>query len=276
MVTPVNVSYSAASGENVYGGRDSLYTAHVFIGSGQSNNQGRGARVDAPNGSDPGPIAGVKTWRRSQDGTMYSGTGAWYDLDYEYNQYENRNEFGSILKFGLNVSASLVDDNNGVYMIKADGNGKPISGWLNNGAEAVAMYDGHIAPALASLVNDPAIDIIKIHSFFWDQGESDALGAVSGNAYEANQNQLFADIRAFVGIPTLPMIVRVLDSSTGYTYVEKVRTAKFNAAASDANVHNIEGPYFYDIDIVHINGPSQNTVGDQRAAIPTTGTVYNG
>lgn len=253
--------------------------AHVFIESGQSNSQGRGLRGDAPTGSDPGPIGSVQTWRRSQDGDMYSGAGAWHDLDYEWNQYEGRNEFGSILQFGLDMSAAIEDVNNTIYMIKADGNGKPISGWAEGGNEDVAMYAGHIEPALASLVADVGIDLILIHGFFWDQGESDAGDESLSLAYEANLIEVITRLRASINMPTLPVILRRMYTDQPFVYGENIRTAQANIEASDNDVYLIDGPYVYTDSNVHIDGDSQNTVGATRATIiqtATDGIIYNG
>ena len=259
---------------------NSIKTAHVFIESGQSNCQGVAPREDAPNGSDPGPIVGVKTWRRSKDGTMYSGTGAWYNLDYEYNQYEGRDQFGSVLKFGLNISATLHDANNDIYIIKADGNGRPILGWMSGGAEHTAMYDGHITPALASLVADPTIDQIKIHGFYWDQGESDCDSSSNANNYEGRLTALISELRSTVGIADLPIIIRQLDTNVlTATYRDTVIAAQQNVSALDADVHLLETSYTYLPDNLHLDGQGQNDVGDDRHALITaitTGALYNG
>ena len=262
----------------MYAGLPPINIAHVFIESGQSNCQGRGARVDAPSGSDPGPIAGVKTWRRNQTGTMYSGTGAWYDLDYEYNQYETRDEFGSVLQFGLDVSDRLYNAVNSIYIIKADGNGKPIAGWLSGGNENVAMYDGHLTPALADLEANPSVDVVKIHGFFFDQGEGDSSSSVLANAYQADLETVITDIRAATHA-SLPIILRRMHTDTPYTYGNTVRAAQQAVADAGTGIHLINGPYTYMDAQVHIDGDSQNTVGSERDNIlkaVTTGYVYSG
>lgn len=276
MASPVADSYSCESGASIRGGRSGK-TAHVFIESGQSNCQGVAPRAGAPAGSDPGPIAGVKTWRRNQDGTMYSGTGAWYPLDYEYNQYEGRNQFGSVLQFGLDISASLHDDYNDIYIIKADGNGKPIVGWLS-GSERTAMFDGHITPALASLVADETISTIKIHGFFWDQGESDCDTQAEADAYESRLNQLIADVRAAT-VPNLPVMIRQLGSHLWYTYKSTVIAAQSAVVAADANAYLIEGPFTYLGDNLHLDAAAQNSIGTARHTLITSvtnGIVYSG
>jgi len=274
----VGATYSVASGEDIRTGMPQIKTAHVFIESGQSNSQGVAARADAPVGSDPGPIAGVQTWRRSQDGDMYSGIGQWYPLDYEYNQYEGRDQFGSVLKFGLNISDYLHDENNDIYIIKADGNGKAIAGWLDGGAEQGAMYN-HINNGLASLVADPEIDEIKIHGFYFDQGESDSENATLAGLHESQLNRLVAELRTNLGLPNLHVIIRQLDASIGYSDVNTVIAGQNSVADNDENIHIIKGPYTYNNDNLHLNGASQNLVGDQRfntITSVTKGQIYNG
>lgn len=279
----MNDNYSAASGQGIYAGRFNGITAHVFIESGQSNCQGV-----APVSQTPIPtgqlVGNIKTWRRGVGvgSSMYSGTGQWLGLQYSTNQYEGRNQFGSVLKFAMHLRDNLEDANNQIYIIKADGNGKPITGWMSGGNENIAMYQGHIQPALADLMANPAIGQIRIHGFFWDQGEYDAKYGAA--AYYANLATLISDVRAFVGIPNLPFIHRKLGSeiaSAGYPHVEVVRTAQDNAAANIAGYHIIDStPYTYVADNVHIDGPAQNEIGDLRysllSSITQNGYAYNG
>jgi len=275
------MAYTSASGP-IYAGIFKK-TAHVFIESGQSNSQGRGLLADSPI-ADGSLVGSVKTWRRNiNGGDMYSGAGAWYGLEYDTNQYEARNEFGSVLKFAMNLRDNLEDADNGIYIIKADGNGKDIDGWLLGGDdenERTAMYAGHITPALASLVslvNDGTYNEIRIHGFFWDQGEGDSSLQVKADAYQANLTTHIADVRAAVGIPTLPFRMRRMESSF-YTYTSTVQSAQEAVAAADARVSIINGPWTY-TDTIHIDGTSQNSVGDARYTLlnsMTQGQVYNG
>lgn len=276
-VIPVGAAYNAASGDNLIVGLPAKKTAHVYMGSGQSNGQGRGARVDAPLGSDPGPITGVKTWRRSQDGDMFSGTGAWYPLDYEYNQYEGRNEFGSILQLGLHLSDYIHTANDDVYFIAANSNGVPIQNWLDGGAEQVALY-AHINAGLLSLVNDPEIDEVIVHDFFFDQGESDSGTTELANAYKLKEQRVISELRDHLGLPNLSFTIRQLDSTLDYPFVSTVIAAQNAVADEDVNVHIIKGPYTYNLDEIHLDGNSQNIVGDQRFEVTKTnkGQVYNG
>lgn len=275
MVTDLTVGNQSYTGDllGVYAGLPRPTVAHVFIESGQSNCQGRGLVGDEPAGTNPGPITGVKTWRRNLTGTMYTGSGQWYDLSYSTNQYENRGEFGSVLQLGLLLSQNLYDSKNHIYIIKADGNGKPIAGWLNNGAEAVAMYDGHITPALADLA--ATYDEVRLHCMFWDQGESDC-GSATSAVYQSNLTQFVADVRAAT-VPNLPFIVRQLDSTIAQnaSYLATVIAAQQAVAAADSNVHVISGPYTYNADNLHLNGTSQNTIGTQRYNLFTSDSLIN-
>ncbi len=281
MAFPVDDLYTVGSGTDIYAGNAiPPLVAHVFIESGQSNCQGRGLRADAPAGSDPGPIGNIRTWRRNQDGDMYSGTGAWQPLDYEYNNYGGLNTFGSVLQFGLEISASLGSASNDIYIIKADTSGRPIPGWLNGGAESVGMYAGHITPALASLVADPTYDEIRIHGFYWDQGESDTSIEGLANAYNANLTQLKSDVRSAVGIPDLPFILRKLDTNIlTTTYRDTVIAAQVAVVAADSNAYSLDASYTYLGDNLHLDGPGQNALGTDRhtlIASITNGTIYNG
>lgn len=279
----MNDNYSAASGQGIYAGRFNGITAHVFIESGQSNCQGV-----APVSQTPIPtgqlVGNIKTWRRGVGvgSSMYSGTGQWLGLQYSTNQYEGRNQFGSVLKFAMHLRDNLEDANNQIYIIKADANGKRISGWMSGGAEYVGMYSGHIEPALASLVADPTIGQIKIHGFFFDQGESDAQHGATN--YYTDLSSLVSGIRAYLGIPNLPFIHRKLGSELsikGYAHIEAVRTAQDNAAANIAGYYLLDNaPYTYIADNLHLDGPAQNMIGDQRYSllnsIAPQGFTYNG
>lgn len=278
MAAPVDDSYSVNVNETLYVGY--LPTiAHVFIESGQSNCQGRGLPADTP--ITIGQVIGsIKTWRRSLSGDMYSGTGSWLNLEYASNQYEGRGEFGSVLEFGIKLRDNLEDANNHIFIIKADGNGKPISGWLNGGAEEIATYAGHITPALADLVADPLYDEIRVHSFFWDQGEGDSDTQVEADAYNVNLTSVISDLRTALSIPNLPIIIRRTESThVNHTYVSTVAQAQEDVANADSYVRLIKGPWAYIGDDVHLDGVSQNAVGDERYRLTnlmTKGILYSG
>ena len=278
MAKPVDDNYSGQVGNSVYAGIEPV-VAHVFIGSGQSNCQGVAAASDTP--IPVGQLVGnVKTWRRSLSGNMYSGTGQWLDLEYATNQYEGRGQFVSVLKFAMNLRDNLEDTNNHIYIIKADGNGKPIAGWLNGGQENIAMYAGHITPALANLVANPAYDEIRIHSFSWDQGEGDSDTQGEANAYNTNLTTLISDLRTALSIPDLPVIIRRTESThVNHTYVGVVAQAQEDVVNADVNARIIKGPWTYVGDDVHIDGVSQNAVGDERYRLTnlmTKGILYSG
>ena len=264
MATARTFSYKAPSGQAIYGGRKPVI-ANVFIESGQSNCQGVANVADTP--IPVGQlVGGVKTWRRSLNGDMYSGTGQWLDLQYATNQYEGRGQFGSVLKFAMNLRDNLEDANNDIYIIKADGNGKPIAGWVS-GLEKTAMYGGHITPALTDLLANPAYDEVRIHGFFWDQGEGDSDTLAEANAYQANITTVISELRTALNIPNLPVILRRTESThANHVYVGVVAAAQEAFVDGDANAEIITGPFTYVGDLVHIDGASQNSVGDQRYA----------
>ena len=155
----------------------------------------------------------------------------------------------------------------------------PIDGWLNGGAESVAMYGGHIDPALATLVADPTIDEIRIHGFYFDQGEDDSNSSGTAISYETKLTTFISDIRTHVGITNLPIIIRQLDSTVSTGAIEALRTSQANVATALSNVELITGPYTYNPDNIHLDGTSQNMVGLQRyntLISMTNGEIYNG
>jgi hypothetical protein len=242
-------------------------TAHVFLSSGQSNCQGVAAASGTP--ISAGDLIGsVKTWRRNiNGGDMYSGTGAWHGLEYDTNQYENRGQFGSILKFAMDLQSNLETADDEIYFIKADGNGKAIAGWAPAGNEYVAMVDGHIVPAMASLLGDSTIDRILVHDFFWDQGEQDAGSAAGGNEYYAALTALISNIRTLLGAPTMRFVIRKLGEQYTGTHGVLVKQAQEDAVTNINNVEILRGPYSYNADNVHLNASSQNTIGSERYAL---------
>ena len=275
MATARDDLYKANSGDNIYGGITPK-VAHVFMSTGQSNCQGRGLIADSPI-ADGVLIGNVKTWRRNVNGgTMYSGVGAWYGLEYDTNQYEGRGEFGSILKFAMNAQAELEDENNDLFFIKADGNGKPIEGWLDGGNEYNAMYNGHIIPALASL-QAMDYDEIRIHSFVWNQGESDMLDVDKAVAYKSRLETVISDLRAELGLPKLLFIIKRVEATPArYTEASTVVAAQEEVAQENANVELVVGPWIYS-DEVHLVGSSLNQLGDDLYSTTkanTRGLIY--
>lgn len=255
--------------------------AHVYFESGQSNAQGVADASDSP--IPLGQLIGnVKTWRRNTNGgDMYTGIGQWYGLEYATNQYEGRNQFGSVLQFAINLRNNTEDANNDIYIVKADGNGKPIAGWLNGGNEAIAMYDGHFGPALAELKSQGIYDEIRIHGFFWHQGEGDSDTSLEANAHQTNLTTLISNVRTYLGIPDLPFIIARTESTLpSHSFVSVVASAQEAIAAADSNVEIITGPFSYVGDLVHLDGPAQNSIGNQRYTLLNSmnpfGSIYNG
>lgn len=277
MATARASTYTALSGDNIYAGITPKI-AHVYMSSGQSNCQGLGALADSP--IPQGNLIGnVKTWRRNTNGSsMYTGVGAWYGLEYDTNQYEGRGQFGSILKCAMNLQANLESVNDDVYFIQADGNGKPIVGWLNGGNENTAMYTHHIAPALQSLKDMGVYDEIRINSFMWIQGESDSLNTDNATAYKSRLETLASDLRTFVGIPTLEFIVKRMEATPSH-YIEAstIVGAQEQFTTEDNNSQLITGPWVYS-DQVHLDGASLNNLGDDwySATLNTRGAIYRG
>lgn len=257
MATARTFSYRAGSGENIYGGITPKI-AHVYIGSGQSNYRGRGALADSPIAQGVN-IGNVKTWRRESIG---SGDGQWLPLSYETNQYGGAGLFGSILKFAMQVSASIEDSNNDIYFISMDDSGVPIQGWVD-GWQNSLMYNGHFIPAMAALSGDDSYDEIRIQQFMWDQGESDSADIDIANAYKPKLEAVIADVREFFGTPKLPVFIRRTESN--HTYSSVVGNAQTEIANADDNITILNGPWVYS-DGVHIDGTSQNTVADARYA----------
>jgi hypothetical protein len=274
MATARDDLYKANSGDNIYGGITPK-VAHVFMSTGQSNCQGRGLIADSPV-ADSVLIGNVKTWRRNiNGGTMYSGVGAWYGLEYDTNQYEGRGEFGSILKFAMNAQAELENENNDLFFIQADGNGKPIEGWVA-GNEYNAMYDGHIIPALSSL-KEMDYDEIRIHSFVWNQGESDMLDVYKATAYKGRLETVISDLRAELDLPDLLFIIKRVEATPErYVWASRVVTAQEEVALEDDNTELVVGPWVYS-DEVHLVGSSLNQLGNDLYTTTrsnTRGLIY--
>lgn len=265
-------------------------TAHVWLGSGQSNYQGRGVIGESPI-ADNTPIGSIKTWRRNiNGGELYTGTGQWYDLEYDTNQYESRDEFGSILKLAMNVRDNIEDANNDCFLISPDANGEDIFGWTEgNGSatsddEFTAVYNGHITPALADLVASGLYDNIYIHGFLWYQGEGDCNDQTKADLYDGRLQGIIDYLRTFLSIPHLPVvIVRVYRPTATWSgipaAVAAVQQAQDDITARNANVRLIEGPFALTSDNLHINGVAQNGVGDSAFNFYqqlTSGEKYHG
>lgn len=273
MPLTIQTSYNS-----VYAGRV-ITTGHVFLESGQSNNQGVADVSDTPIPVGTS-IGNVKTWRRGTGpaSDMYAGAGQWLDLEYSTNQYEGRNQFGSILNFAIQLRDNLETANDLIYFIKADGNGKPISGWSPGENEYIGMVSGHITPALNSLSSSNAIDRVVLHDFFWDQGENDAGSDAGGPEYSTRLTALINNVRSLINAQGLRFVIRKLGDQWSGSDGVQVRQAQEEAVSNLANVEILRGPYSYNVDNVHLDGSAQNTIGSERytlyAASPT-GVEYN-
>ena len=133
---------------------------------------------------------------------------------------------------------------------------------------------------MADLLANPAYDEVRIHGFFWDQGEGDSDTLAEANAYQANITTVISELRAELNIPDLPVILRRTESThANHIYVSTVAAAQEAFVAGDANAEIITGPFTYVGDLVHIDGVSQNSVGDQRYTLlnaMTNGELYLG
>lgn len=247
MAAPVDDSYSVVSGAGIYGG---LAVANVWIMAGQSNAAGRVPIAQAP--ASTNPVAGVNTWKRT---TYTSGAGAWAALSHSNNQYDLQSKFGSELQLMKNAVAEYSN----VHLIKlAKGATSLAVDWAAASALRVSLITDHINAALTDLVAN--YDIVKIHGFYWDQGEQDGILEANSLAYESNLNSFIAAIRAAT-VANLPFVARRMYagiSGTGGNYIDNVIAAQDAVVAADANAH-LTNEAWSDIgDGIHLDATAQN------------------
>lgn len=230
---------------------------HVLIG--QSNAQGYAA---INNASDFAPYDSVPRVLMSD---------AKNDADWELLRANFNNgglgssQFGAEMSFGIDHSAATTSE---IAVIKyAVGSTSLAVDWAEDGATyqaAITAINSKIAELSSQFRRTP---VIKSIPFL--QGESDAQGAAFANAYEDNQTDLNARLRADINgasSDTLIILPEIYtDDPVTWPAVGTVNAAKAAVAAADDNVVLIENTGFGTIasDDIHWNAATQELVGSE-------------
>lgn len=251
MASPVNDSYSVSSGKTIFAG---MSVAHVWIIAGQSNASGRVPIAQAPSGTNP--LTGVKTWKRT---THTTGEGAWQTLSHSNNQYDNQNQFGAELQLMKNANA--VYDN--AHLIKlADGGTSLAVDWAAASALRVSLITDHINDALNDLAAN--YDHVRVHGFYWDQGEQDGITEAHALAYQSNLESFISAVRAAT-VENLPFVARRMYSGisgAGGNYIDDVISAQDAAAGADSNLFLTNEAWSHVGDNLHLDATAQNNQGN--------------
>ncbi|KAI4339828.1 hypothetical protein MLD38_024728 [Melastoma candidum] len=212
---------------------------HVFILAGQSNMAGRGGVI---NTFDPTTNVTVSSW----DGVVPPEC--------------SPDPYGRILRLSANLTWVLAEEplhadidvnkTNGVGPGMAFANevlrrdparfrrialvpcaigGTRIAEWERGGS----LYGQLVKRAKAAMGVDGDSGA-RMEGLLWYQGESDTVEATDAARYKVNVERFFRDLRADLGMPSLPIFQVAIASAQG-PYMDAVRKAQF-----DVNTTNIQ------------------------------------
>ena len=152
------------------------------------------------------------------------------------------------------------DDATTIGLIPCAVGGTPLSRWVKGGD----LYEKAIVRARAAQENG------TLKGVLWHQGESDTKKRENADSYQARLTQMFADLRADLGQPSVPIVVGQLGTfltTEKYPYVETVRGALQNVSQTVPNVGFADSIDLKDKgDALHFSAAAQGTFGARYAA----------
>jgi len=231
---------------------------NVVLMGGQSNMGGKGS-ISTLTSTYPAlasPQADVQFYYNSSD-VVYDtvNEGQWVTLRPGGGQ-----QFGPEIAFGSTVADALPSHN--LALIKSYYGGTNLSNhWNPPSGFAYTIFKDTVSAALADLTT--AGDTYTITGMLWTQGESDANGTRTTAQYQADLNELIADVRNNYGEDLPFFISRLADTQTHVSMTTKadIRLAQENVASSDANAFLIDTDGFSVGDTLHFNTTGQVQLG---------------
>jgi len=233
----------------------------VVVLMGQSNAVGVGPIASVP-AKYQGTIANAKIWNGS----------AWVNLTAGST---NQAADGSTLGPEMSLMDSLVTFyGTPVYLIKHAITSTDLNTqWRAGSGPLFFSLADKIKAAMAAL---PSAGYIK--AYYWMQGENDAADTTMASAYQTNLTNLVAAVRGsfyrFSDTQAPFVVGRLAAITTGsYPFRDTVIAAQNAVAAADTKVlivNNTDATL--NGDNIHLNGPSQITLGNRFATASTTNT----
>lgn len=122
----------------------------------------------------------------------------------------------------------------------AQGNTSLSVDWLST--TSGSYYSQAVFKSLSAIRGITSCDGVapSVKFMIWGQGETDAAGLGSANAYETNLTNYINNFRTAVGLPNLPILIMRINSNIDavtFPYWNTVRTAQTNVAGSLSNVY---------------------------------------
>ena len=152
------------------------------------------------------------------------------------------------------------DDATTIGIIPCAIGGTALSRWVKGGD----LYEKAIVRARAAMENG------TLKGVLWHQGESDTKKKENADSYQARLTQMFADLRADLGQPNVPIVVGQLGTfltTEKFPYAETVRGAIKNVSETVPNVGFADSVDLKDKgDALHFSAAAQNTFGTRYAA----------
>lgn len=152
------------------------------------------------------------------------------------------------------------DDATTVGLIPCAVGGTPLSRWVKGGD----LYEKALIRARAAQTNG------TLKGVLWHQGESDTRNTKDADSYQARLTQMFADLRADLGQPAVPIVVGQLGTflkTEKFPYAETVRSALQNVSETVPNVGFADSIGLEDKgDALHFSAAAQGTFGARYAA----------
>lgn len=221
---------------------------HIYLLMGQSNMAGRDARDLPPPLSNPRVI-------------VFHGDGTWSLAKEPLHPVEKRkvSGVGPGIPFALEMLKSAKPDVT-IALVPCAVGGTELKRWVKGGD----LYKKALAKARKAGASGSICGVL------WHQGESDSRKQQDAETYEKRLSQMFGDLRADLGQPTLPIVVGQLGDFVDlkrFPYVATVRKAIKDVAKSVPNVGYVDAKGLKDMgDHLHFSASAQGEMGKGYAA----------
>lgn len=231
---------------------------NIVLMAGQSNMGGKGSitTLTSTHPSLAAPQADVQFYYNSNDVVHDTANeSTWVTLRPGGGQ-----QFGPEVTFGRTVADALPSHN--LALIKSYYGGTNLSNhWNAPSGFAYVIFKDTVTAALTKLTT--AGHTYTITGVLWTQGESDANGTRTTAQYEADLNELIADVRNNYGANLPFFISRLADTQTHVSMTAKadIRLAQENVAAADPYAFLIDTDGFSVGDTLHFSTAGQISLG---------------
>ncbi len=203
----------------------------VFFCAGQSNMVGGMKKSDLI-GEYPNAPENAIYWSWAK--------GSWIDFP---DKNSDHDRIGPEISFAHKLVKAFPNDK--IAIVKFSAGGMRLSDQWKGGSGD--MYKRFIATSKAAIKSlKSSGESYEVAGMIWMQGESDTEDRASGEAYEANLNELIRQVRKELDAPGLPVVVaRSSDellkaTQWNFAYTKIVQQGQEKVAQNDANVHLIK------------------------------------